>query len=337
MLVDVQDELVDYNADRTKSLSDKYKDVSIVNNFMFQPQPASYHPRSDFIERYIQWVPDEEQPGRRFPLLVVPYSNLSNGGERGANRIVMYFHGNAEDLGDILDRMKKLSKWTEAHVCAVEYPGYGALSGAPSESSIERVARQAISYVCRENPVTHENIVIYGRSIGAAVAVKMVGKYGAQTKFGGLVLQSPFLSIKEYTEVGGLTGFIVSSINTLAGGSRQFESSKHIRDVRVRTLVIHGKRDDVIPCDHGVELYELCGSKDKVLYLDEFGDHDCFDAGMIKLQMLEMVLSCMRTAHKFEMNVLPMCRLTQAGQREVFASCARTSARMRAPSVDKWL
>lgn len=335
---EVREELVDHEAGAPKSMSDRYKDASVVNKFMFQPQPSTYDAHTRDLERYVQWVPDESGGAlRMFPMLVVPYSDLRGTGERGASRIVMYFHGNAEDLGDILERMKTFSKWTEAHVCAIEYPGYGPLLGSPTESSIEEVARQALSYVCRENPVTHENIVVFGRSIGAAVAAKVVGKYGRQTTFGGLILQSPFASVKEYTDVGGLIGFVVSSINTLAGGSRQFESSKNVESVGVRTLVMHGARDDVIPIEHGQRLFEACGSAEKSFYVDERGDHDRFDADSMQLQLLDMMLGCTRTAQKFEMSVVPFARLSRRQQAAVLGSCRRDLGRLRVPTRDVWL
>jgi pimeloyl-ACP methyl ester carboxylesterase len=335
--VDVRDNLVDHEAGTPKSASDRYKEASVVNKLMFDPQPTSYDQHSAHLTPYLQWVRDDTQRDRMFPMLIVPYSNLRGTGERGANRVVMYFHGNAEDLGDILERMKKISVWTEAHVCAVEYPGYGPLVGTPTESSTENVARQAISYVCRENPVTHENIIVFGRSIGAAVAAKVVSKYGQQTTFGGLILQSPFLSVQEYTEVGGFTGFVLSSLNKLAGGSRQFESSTSVQSIGVRTLVVHGALDDVIPLDHGKRLFELCGSEDKSFYVDERGDHDRFEAEGLKLELLDMILGCKRTSQRFEMAAKPLRRMSRADQQAVAASCKRAEGRLRVANLDHWL
>lgn len=52
------------------------------------------------------------------PCLYLPYEN-------GAEKIVIYFHGNAEDIGLAYDLLYRFGTEMQMHVLAVEYPGYG--------------------------------------------------------------------------------------------------------------------------------------------------------------------------------------------------------------------
>ena len=50
----------------------------------------------------------------------------------GSQKLLLYFHGNAEDLGlawEILDHLRSSLK---IHVLAMEYPGYGIYPGPTS-------------------------------------------------------------------------------------------------------------------------------------------------------------------------------------------------------------
>jgi acetyl esterase/lipase len=323
---DVQADLPKDSPDFDQS-STWFKDNSPVNKFMFAPQAPSYRAGSRYTDPYIQWIADEQHEGKMFPVLMVS-------AQKSADKIVVYFHGNAEDLGDIVGRARNISKWMEAHVCAIEYPGYGPLLGSPTETGIAEYARQAISYISRHHPVTHKNIIIYGRSIGAGVAMTIASRYG--DKLGGLVLQSPFLSVKEYTSDMG--GSIMSTLNTILGGAKQFESSKYMEGVTMRTMIIHGARDEVIPWQHGKQLYDICKSGVKWWCIDKNGDHERFSAERMELNLLELTCEVTCTKRKFELKFTPYSRLSDAQKRAVQASCKPASSfELRRPNVDKWL
>lgn len=52
------------------------------------------------------------------PCLYLPYDD-------GSNKLILYFHGNAEDVGLAFDMLFLIGQRLQMHVLAVEYPGYG--------------------------------------------------------------------------------------------------------------------------------------------------------------------------------------------------------------------
>jgi len=103
--------------------------------------------------------------------------------------VVVYFHGNGEDLADagpMIDFLRSL----EVGVVAVEYPGYGASAGRPSEQALYAAAEIALHNV--EAPP--DRIVLLGQSLGSGVAVEMARRgLGAR-----LALISPLNSISDF-------------------------------------------------------------------------------------------------------------------------------------------
>jgi hypothetical protein len=61
---------------------------------------------------------EEGDPNHFIPCLYLPY-------EQGAEKLVIYFHGNAEDIGLAFELLSRFGSEMQMHVLAVEYPGYG--------------------------------------------------------------------------------------------------------------------------------------------------------------------------------------------------------------------
>jgi len=130
---------------------------------------------------------------------------------------------------------------------------------------------------CRGLGVRYQNIILVGRSIGSGPACWLAAKYPV----GGLILVSPFATIKtavkSITHGSSLLERLASFL--LIGGGRgggdhasrgsgnkqaaeKFDNLLHIRNVRAATLIIHGKRDVLIPTEHSLELYS-CSRADR--------------------------------------------------------------------------
>ena len=76
-----------------------------------------------------------------------------------------FFHGNAEDLGDIEPQLRLIQAVGFA-VFACDYPGYGHSGGRPSEAKLYAAARIARDYLRKELHVSPAQTLIYGRSLG---------------------------------------------------------------------------------------------------------------------------------------------------------------------------
>lgn len=149
-----------------------------------------------------------------------------------------FFHGNAEDLGDVEPMLHALHDLGFA-VFACDYPGYGHSTGRPSEKSLYTAARTARTYLRGELNVSPDRTMIYGRSLGGGPAVQMA----SEERVGGLVLQSAFTSVYRVVTRWPLLPFDA------------FQNERKLAQVSCPVLVMHGGADEVIPFHHGEALF----------------------------------------------------------------------------------
>jgi hypothetical protein len=67
--------------------------------------------------------------------------------KKDPSKILVYFHGNAEDLGKSWKMMIYLSRKLECHCIAMEYPGYGVYEGKPSETTLLRDGARVMEFI----------------------------------------------------------------------------------------------------------------------------------------------------------------------------------------------
>jgi len=106
--------------------------------------------------------------------------------------ILVYFHGNAEDIGRNKDFLTLIGKSLKVHVLGVEYPGYGIYTGEPSEELIIQDAERVMEFVQKVLLWPSSQIIVVGRSIGSGPACHVASK---NANLGCLALISPFMSI----------------------------------------------------------------------------------------------------------------------------------------------
>jgi fermentation-respiration switch protein FrsA (DUF1100 family) len=218
----------------------------LADRHIFLPQPSSYGPADDLIRLA---TPD----GATLCAAYLP--------NPAARFTLLYNHGNAEDLGDVLPELRELRDLGFA-VFAYDYRGYGLSSGSPSTKGACVDATAAYRYLTGTLGVPPERVVPYGRSVGGGPAVHLA----ASERVGGLILQSAFTS-----------AFVVMTRVPLLPFDR-FRNLALMARVRCPVLVMHGRRDGVIPFSHGPRLYARAPEPKRYLWLDDVG-HNSFPAG----------------------------------------------------------
>eukprot|EP00439_Symbiodinium_sp_Y106_P018764 s2012_g2.t1 len=171
----------------------------------------------------------------------------------GARYLVFFHHSNGEDLGMCYNFACRLRHLLEVHVLIMEYPGYGICPGKPSEESFRQASQICLNFVKKVLRIPSSDIIILGRSLGAAVALQVAATSAAC----GLVLIAPFLSLQD--AVGQFVGKEASKLLV----KNMFCNSEVIKTVKVPVLVIHGDRDMLVDCSQGRQLLELCPSETK--------------------------------------------------------------------------
>jgi fermentation-respiration switch protein FrsA (DUF1100 family) len=176
--------------------------------------------------------------------------------------MLLWCHGNA---GNIIHRLENLLRLHRAgfSVFLFDYRGYGRSQGRPSEAGLYRDAHAAYLYLTEQRQIRPDRLVVFGRSLGAAVAGELVSRRLAA----GVILESPFPSV---ASVARLTYF--GAMGHWLLGSR-FALLERLPQITVPVLIIHGDRDHVIPLQLGKAVFDAARSP-KELYVVSGADHN---------------------------------------------------------------
>ena len=177
-----------------------------------------------------------------------------------ARAALLFFHGNG---GNISHRLSSFRIFHDLglSVFIISYRGYGQSEGRPSIRGINIDALAAWHWLTEERKIPAENIVVFGRSLGGAVAMELV----RSVRPGALILESTFSSIAD------MSPFPAPIAPFLLGGDF-WNSVETGRTVTVPTLVIHSPQDEVIPYSQGLRLYEALSSEKTFLEIQ--GGHN---------------------------------------------------------------
>ncbi len=161
-----------------------------------------------------------------------------------AGAVLLWCHGNAGNIVHRLDNLRELYR-LGLSVLLFDYRGYGRSEGRPSEDGLYQDAMAAYDYLVVKRRIRPERIILFGRSLGGAVA----GEVAAQRPIAGLILESTFPSVEAVAKLHywGLPMHLFL-------GAR-FRLIDRLPDLSVRTLVIHGDRDDIIPLELGQAVF----------------------------------------------------------------------------------
>jgi pimeloyl-ACP methyl ester carboxylesterase len=158
------------------------------------------------------------------------------------SKVVVYFHGNGEDLADSIP-MVSLLRTLGVGVLAVEYPGYGIAAGTPSEQGAYAAAERALRWLRTERGVDSDRVVLLGQSLGTGVAAEMARRgFGAR-----VVLISPF------TSVGDMARRMIPFFPARFVRHR-FDTAAKAPAIAIPVLIIHGTEDEVVPFAMGERL-----------------------------------------------------------------------------------
>jgi len=160
---------------------------------------------------------------------------LEFAGPPGA-RTVVYFHGNGEVAGDDVWIARELVR-RGFHVVLGEYRGYGASApGEPSEAGLYADA-EAVLAALGARGIDRARIVLWGMSLGTGVAAEMAKRGRGDV----LVLVAPYTSIIDVAAYH----FPIAPVSLLM--EERYDTLAKAPDIRARTLVLHGTRDEVVP------------------------------------------------------------------------------------------
>lgn len=174
---------------------------------------------------------------------------------RGAEDTLLFFHGNAGNIGHRLEKILLLHD-LGVNVFIFDYRGYGQSQGSPSEAGLHRDAEAAYEYLTKKRGLQSEQIIPYGESLGGAVAVHLA----AGKKVKALVTEGTFTSAKDMARI--VLPFVPPGI--LAS---RFDALINIKNVDCPMLIIHSLDDETVPYELGEKLFGAASRPKKLLQL----------------------------------------------------------------------
>lgn len=173
--------------------------------------------------------------------------------------LLVFAHGNAEVAHWNLESFQYFRERGIA-VLLLEYPGYGGSPGQPSAESIVESGLMALDRVAARDDIDSARVVAYGRSVGSGAAVRIA----AERDVIGIVLESPFTSLKAIVAEHGYPAFLLRD---------RFDNDSALSKLEVPLFLYHGTRDSIIPVAHSEKLAAL--SKNATLLTADCGHNDC--------------------------------------------------------------
>jgi len=200
--------------------------------------------------------------------------------------VMLWFHGNAGNLTHRADNLRMLSS-CRLSVLIVDYRGFGKSEGRPSEKGLYLDGDAAYRYLTQQRKIDPGRIVCFGRSLGAAVALDVALRHPVS----GLILESPFASARAMARkmmpVIPLWLFIRS----------RFDNLGRVGGLGASLLVIHGDRDEIVPFEQGVAVFDAAPEPKEFYRLRGAGHNDTYAVGdrPYTRRLEEFCLRCTQT------------------------------------------
>jgi len=165
-----------------------------------------------------------------------------------STEVLLYLHGRGLNIGANINQSYRFQQLGFS-VLLIDYRGYGRSQGSfPNESQVYEDAETAYNYLVKQRQLSPSQILLYGHSLGGAVAIELAIKY---PKSAGLIVQSSFASMADMVEnYAFMRIFPVRALLT-----QKFNSIAKVRSLQMPVLFVHGTADPFIPAAMTKKLY----------------------------------------------------------------------------------
>jgi len=218
-----------------------------------------------------------ELPGREYeatPAQVnLPYEAVTLTGSGGVNLaawyvpaanargVLLYAHGNAGNISHRLDGIRMFHDMGLS-VLIFDYRGYGKSTGAPSEAGTYQDAETAWQYLTMQRGIAPARIVVFGESLGGAVAAHLAARH-----------QAGRIDTRIHLHLHAGSGRRPLSVPSARWLARfRYDTRRYLQDVHAPVLIAHSRDDEIIPYRHGKALYDA--AHEPRLWLELQGGHN---------------------------------------------------------------
>lgn len=230
--------------------------LSLVERWLVYPAPRAHEGdwvAADFPHEDVEFAGAD---GAKLHGWYVPHPN--------PKAIVLFCHGNGENVAELRPLLELLHNRTDVSIFAWDYRGYGKSIGKPHESNLLADARAAQLVLAKRAGVEPSDIVVYGRSLGGAVAVGLAAEHPVR----GMVLERTFADMVE-TAAYHFPWLPVRWVM-----KNRYPSIERIVTYRGPLFQSHGTADEVVPFEMGKKLFDAATTAKKTFFVVEEGSHN---------------------------------------------------------------
>jgi uncharacterized protein len=187
-------------------------------------------------------------------------------------KVLLYFGGRGSNKSYHLPRIAGLRQ-IGFSILMIDYRGYGQSAGdLPSEVQLYEDSQAAWTYLTHDRKIAPAQIMIYGESLGGAVALDLAVK---QPTARGVILQSTFTSMADIAKhTSWMQWFPIDLLLT-----ERFNSLAKMRSLQIPVLILHGETDPVVPSYMGQLLYDAAPTPKRLLLIPGKGHFSIYQAG----------------------------------------------------------
>lgn len=175
--------------------------------------------------------------------------------DKGTEKTVIYYGGNAEDLAG---HCEVLFDGLNVNALLMNYRGYGQSKGSPGEKEMVADCIAMLDRFCEEKGVVPSSLYLMGRSLGTGVATQVAA---ARPDVAGVILVTPFESIAAIAK----SQYPWLPIDKLL--RHPFRSIDHAPNLKIPVLILLAGLDQVVPAESGQKLGDAWGGPKEILTL----------------------------------------------------------------------
>ncbi|MEW6419687.1 MAG: alpha/beta hydrolase [Nitrospirota bacterium] len=197
--------------------------------------------------------------------------------ERG---VVLFCHGNAGNISHRLDSIRIFHD-LKLSVLIFDYRGYGKSEDSPTEEGTYLDAESAWDYLVNSKHISPEKIILFGRSLGSAIAAEIALNH----KAGALIVESGFTSIPDF----GRRFFPYLPVRLIA--RYHYSTIDKVNKIDIPKLFIHSPQDEIIPFEHGMSLFEKASKPKEFLQIKGSHNEGFLISGRVYIEGLDEFIS----------------------------------------------
>ncbi len=253
----------------------------LYNNLLFFPNYPTRYDEQRYQLTSLQGVPKKDL---HIPTAAGSKMHAWYFQHPSAKQVVIIDHGNAGNLSDRTGLAADLLSMGVS-VVLYDYQGYGLSGGVPGIRNICDDGVAVFDYVNQHLGFSRDNIILYGESLGCAVACNTA----SQRQCGGLILQSGFSSLKK---IASEKFAFFNLYPSFFFPQPRLDNLSYLCGAHPPLLLIHGINDETIPVSHGEMMFQAAREPKRLVILPHSGHYvDELDAELFNREVSAFLAS----------------------------------------------